>query len=165
MRILVRCFRPAVSPQAFPGQPLTILNRANAITHKTCGKLCANLAHKTQNGTSVLTYSGLHSNVVNSQSVEEIGFMFIFGWVRETGSPSGFVFKRGNRCFQQSDIESALPEELESRPQDRSRFTFLGTRCTSRGRSGLPPFSHALTIMDATAVIESFRRRSRMGRT
>src|SRR6185503_13512321 len=47
----------------------------------------------------------------------------------------------------------------------RSRFTFLGARFTSRGRSGLPPFSHALTIIEATAVIESFRRRSKIGRT
>jgi hypothetical protein len=43
-----------------------------------CGKLCANLPKKTQNGTSGLTSSRLHSNVVNSQAVEKLSFIVMF---------------------------------------------------------------------------------------
>ena len=162
--------------QACMEQPLTIPNRANATTHRICGKLCANLPKQTQEGTSVLSSSRLHSNVVNSQSVEKNDLMFIF--LRINGLERG-VHAVGCSSKEEVDVFNNLVLNLccigELEPsrghrqqegsQDCSRFTFLGTRFTSRGRSGRPPFSHALTITDATAVIESFRRRSRMGRT
>jgi hypothetical protein len=45
-----------------------------------------------------------------------------------------------------------------------SLLIFFGLRFTSNGSSGFPPFSQALTIMDATPLMESLRRCSRMWR-